>query len=218
MSDLVARRIQLIMDLRREGISDLAILNAIERIPRELFVPETFRDHSYDNRALPIESGQTISQPYVVAYMTVALELTDRHKVLEVGTGSGYQAAVLAKLCRRVYTIERHQDLLRTAEHRFKELGLHTIVTRLGDGSLGWSEQAPFDRIIVTAAAPELPRALAEQLADGGIMITPVGPDGGDQNIVRMRRSGARFETTNLLPVRFVPLVSEQESQVTPDV
>ncbi|MDA1309714.1 MAG: protein-L-isoaspartate(D-aspartate) O-methyltransferase [Proteobacteria bacterium] len=212
MSDLDAQKIQLIMDLRREGISDLAILNAIERVPREIFVPETFREHAYDNRALPIASGQTISQPFVVAYMTAALELTDRHKVLEIGTGSGYQAAVLARLCRRVYTVERHMDLLIEAEQRFKQLDLHTIVIRHGDGTAGWAEQAPFDRIMVTAAAPEMPTGLAGQLADGGIMVVPVGPDGGDQVIIRLRRTGDRFETTKMLPVRFVPLVSDPVS------
>jgi protein-L-isoaspartate(D-aspartate) O-methyltransferase len=208
VSDLDAQKIQLIMDLRREGIGDLAILNAIERVPRELFVPETFRDHAYDNRALPIPSGQTISQPYVVAYMTAALELTDRHKVLEIGTGSGYQAAVLAKLCRRVYTVERHMDLLREARVRFEELDLHTIVSRHGDGGEGWAEQAPFDRIIVTAAAPEIPTRLADQLTDGGIMIAPVGPQDGHQWLVRVKREGDRFDATDLLSVRFVPLVS----------
>jgi protein-L-isoaspartate(D-aspartate) O-methyltransferase len=208
VSDLEAQKIQLIMDLRREGIGDLAILNAIERVPRELFVPETFRDHAYDNRALPIPSGQTISQPYVVAYMTAALELTDRHKVLEIGTGSGYQAAVLAKLCRRVYTVERHMDLLREARGRFEHLDLHTIVSRHGDGAEGWVEQAPFDRIIVTAAAPELPTSLTAQLADGGIMIAPIGPQDGHQWLVRVKRTGDRFDTTEMLSVRFVPLVS----------
>lgn len=208
MSDLHAKKIQLIMDLRREGIGDLAILNAIERVPRELFIPETFRDHAYDNRALPIPSGQTISQPFVVAYMTAALELTDRHKVLEIGTGSGYQAAVLAKLCRRVYTVERHMDLLREARARFELLDLHTIVSRHGDGASGWVEQAPFDRIIVTAAATETPMRLAEQLVDGGIMIVPVGPQDGHQWLVRIKRDGDRFDTSELLSVRFVPLVS----------
>lgn len=209
MSEIDAQKIQLIMDLRREGIGDLSILNAIERVPRELFVPDPFKDHAYDNRALPIPSGQTISQPFVVAYMTAALELTDRHKVLEIGTGSGYQAAVLAKLCRRVYTVERHADLLQEARARFEVLDLHTIVSRHGDGAAGWSEQAPFDRIIVTAAAPEIPMTLARQLVDGGIMIAPVGPDGGHQWLVRVKREGDRFDTTEMLSVRFVPLISE---------
>lgn len=207
MNDLEARRIRLIMELRREGISDLAVLNAIERTPRELFVPDTFRDHAYDNRALPIPSGQTISQPFVVAYMTAALRLTDRHKVLEVGTGSGYQAAVLALLCRRVYTVERHRALLAEAERRFAALDLHRIVTRHGDGAEGWPEQAPFDRIVVTAAAPRLPEGLAGQLGEGGLMVVPVGPEGGVQRIVRVARAGGRLEAEDLLPVRFVPLV-----------
>ncbi len=207
MNDLEARRIRLIMELRREGISDLAVLNAIERTPRELFVPDTFRDHAYDNRALPIPSGQTISQPFVVAYMTAALRLTDRHKVLEVGTGSGYQAAVLALLCRRVYTVERHRALLAEAERRFAALDLHRIVTRHGDGAGGWPEQAPFDRIVVTAAAPRLPEGLAGQLGEGGLMVVPVGPEGGVQRIVRVARAGGRLEAEDLLPVRFVPLV-----------
>lgn len=209
MSDIDSQKIQLIMDLRREGIGDLSVLNAIERVPRELFVPETFRDHAYDNRALPIPLGQTISQPFVVAYMTAALELIDRHKVLEIGTGSGYQAAVLAKLCRRVYTVERHASLLQEARMRFELLDLHTVVSRHGDGAAGWSEQAPFDRIIVTAAAPEVPMTLAGQLADGGIMVAPVGPDGGHQWLVRLKREGDRFVTTELLSVRFVPLIRD---------
>jgi len=212
VSALDTQKIQLIMDLRREGISDLAILNAIERVPREMFVPETFREHAYDNRALPIASGQTISQPFVVAYMTAALELTDRHKVLEIGTGSGYQAAVLAKLCRRVYTVERLMGLLIEAEQRFKQLDLHTIAVRHGDGAAGWVEQAPFDRIMVTAAAPKIPSGLVGQLVDGGSMVIPVGPDGGDQVILRLRRLGDRFETTKMLSVRFVPLVSDPVS------
>jgi protein-L-isoaspartate(D-aspartate) O-methyltransferase len=209
VSDLETRKIQLIMDLRRKGISDLAILNAIERVPREMFVPETFREHAYDNRALPIGSGQTISQPFVVGFMTEALEVSDRHKVLEIGTGSGYQTAILAKLCRRVYTIERHMDLLMEAEQRFKKLDLHTIVIRHGDGAVGWIEQAPFDRIMVTAAAPKIPSGLVEQLADGGVMVVPVGPNDGDQMIICLRRLGHRIETTKTLQVRFVPLVSD---------
>ena len=209
MSCLEVEKIKLIMKLRRSGISDIAVLNAIERVPRELFVPETFRRHAYENRALPIASGQTISQPFVVAFMTEALELNNRHKVLEVGTGSGYQAAVLAGLCRRVYTVEHHRELLTTADQRFRELDLHTVVSRLGDGAAGWPQQAPFDRIIVTAAAPELPMVLAEQLVDGGIMVVPVGPENGEQMLVRVVRTGDRFESREILPVRFVPLVPD---------
>ena len=199
-------RIALIMELRREGIFDTRVLSAIERVPREAFVPEALRAQAYANTALPISSGQTISQPYVVAYMTQLLELGERMKVLEIGTGSGYQAAVLARLCRRVYTIERHRPLLREAEARFRALGLHNITTRLGDGSKGWPEQAPFERIIVTAAAAEVPETLRAQLADGGSMVIPVG-DRHAQEIWRVRREADAYTTEQLLQVRFVPLV-----------
>jgi protein-L-isoaspartate(D-aspartate) O-methyltransferase len=199
-------RIALIMELRRDGIMDTRVLSAIERVPRETFVPDALRAQAYANTALPISSGQTISQPYVVAYMTQLLELGERMKVLEVGTGSGYQAAVLSRLCRRVYTIERHRNLLAEAEARFKAMGLHNITTRYGDGYKGWPEQAPFDRIIVTAAAREVPEALRQQLADGGILVLPVG-DRQAQEIWQVRRHGDEFRTERLLPVRFVPLV-----------
>ena len=169
------RKIRLIMELRQSGITDTEVLSALERIPREDFVLSNFSDQAYENTALPIDQGQTISQPYVVAFMTLALELGPRMRVLEIGTGSGYQAAVLSKLCRRVYTIERYRSLLRQAETRFGKLGLHNIVTKLGDGHLGWPEQAPFERIIVTAAAAAVPEALKAQLAVGGIMAIPIG-------------------------------------------
>ncbi len=201
-----ANKIRLIMELRREGISDRSVLSAIERIPREVFVPDPFQDRAYDNTALPISQGQTISQPFVVAFMTQELQLGDRMKVLEVGTGSGYQAAILSRLCRRVYTIERYRSLLQEANQRFEQLRLYNITTRLGDGNKGWPEQAPFERIMVTAGAEAVPRALAEQLADGGIMLVPVGPR-EEQQIVRVRRDGDDFTEQNLLPVRFVPLV-----------
>jgi len=155
------KKLRLIMELRRGGVSDQHVLGAIERIPRELFVPATFVDQAYENVALPIGRGQTVSQPLVVAHMTEALEVGARHKVLEIGTGSGYQAAVLAKLCRRVYSIERHRELLREAEQRLAKLRIHNVTLRFGDGTKGWPEQAPFDRIIVTAAAVELPSRIA---------------------------------------------------------
>lgn len=203
---LDASRIRLIMELRREGITDSRVLGAIERVPREAFVPDTFRHRAYENTPLPIERGQTISQPAIVGFMTQSLEVGPRMKVLEIGTGSGYQAAILARLCRRVYTIERHRELLREAETRFRELGLHNITTRLGDGNKGWPEQAPFERILVTAAAAEVPQTLCQQLSDGGAMVIPVGDRGG-QEIWRIRRSADAFETERMLPVRFVPLV-----------
>ena len=196
------------MELRQTGIADTRILSVIERIPRDLFVLPNFADQAYENTALPIEQGQTISQPFVVAFMTGALELGDRHRVLEVGTGSGYQAAILSKLCRRVFTVERYRSLLKVAEQRFRDLDMHNIVSRHGDGAKGWPEQAPFDRIIVTAAAEEVPKALLEQLKDdGGIMVIPVGKESQHQDIVRIRRNGDEYSEEKMLPVRFVPLV-----------
>jgi protein-L-isoaspartate(D-aspartate) O-methyltransferase len=202
------RLIRLIMELRQTGIADTRILSVIERIPRDLFVLPNFADQAYENTALPIEQGQTISQPFVVAFMTAALELGDRHRVLEVGTGSGYQAAILSKLCRRVFTVERYRSLLKVAEQRFRDLDMHNIVSRHSDGSKGWPEQAPFDRIIVTAAAEEVPQALLDQLKDdGGILVIPVGKESQHQDIVRIRRNGDEFSEEKMLPVRFVPLV-----------
>ena len=200
------RKIRLLMELRQAGVTETRVLSAIERVPRELFVPEPFRDQAYANIALPIGTGQTLSQPVVVARMTQALELGDRMKVLEVGTGSGYQTAVLARLCRRVYTVERHRHLLQEAETRFRELGLHNITSRVGDGHTGWPEQAPFDRILVTAAAEELPIGLADQLADGGRMVVPVGPRHGEQHLTRVVRTEGGIDIQPIGAVRFVPL------------
>jgi protein-L-isoaspartate(D-aspartate) O-methyltransferase len=202
------KMLRLIMELRRCGITDVRVLGAIERIPREMFVPATFADQAYENVALPIGHGQTVSQPLVVARMTEALEIGARHKVLEIGTGSGYQAAVLAKLCRRVYSIERHRELLREAEQRFAKLRIHNVTVRFSDGTKGWAEQAPFDRIIVTAAAPELPAVLADSLAVGGVLVAPVGDNRRDQQLLRIRRSDSGFATEELGAVRFVPLVA----------
>ena len=203
------RKIRLLMSLRRSGVTDTKVLGAIERIPREVFVPPAFQDQAYEDMALPIGMGQTISQPLVVALMTQALEAGDRHKVLEIGTGSGYQAAVLAKLCRRLYTIERHKDLLTLALDRFAQLRLHNITALCGDGTKGWPEQAPFDRIIVTAAhaGESAPAALTEQLGIGGIMVIPMGDDRRSQHVVRFRRTEEGLEREDLWPVRFVPLL-----------
>ena len=202
-----ARKIRLIMELRRSGVTDTRVLSAIERIPREIFVPEPFKDQAYENTALPIKLGQTISQPLVVALMTVALELTDRHTVLEIGTGSGYQTAVLSPLCRRVFTIERHQALHQESNTRFAALRLGNVTTRFGDGTKGWMEPAPFDRILLTAAAVKLPKSLPALLAPGGVLVAPVGAEKGQQMLVRMRRTEDGFETEELGAVRFVPLV-----------
>ena len=201
-----AQKIRLIMDLRRQGISDNDVLSAVERVPREMFVPEAMRAEAYENIPLPISQGQTISQPFIVAYMTQALCLGERNRILEIGTGSGYQAAVLAQLSRRVCTVERYRTLLRQAEACFEALKLHNITTRLGDGGKGWPELAPFARIIVTAAAPAMPQSLAEQLDEGGIMVVPVGTS-DEQVLYRITRQGQELKEERLLDVRFVPLV-----------
>ena len=200
-------QIELIMQLRRRGIRDAKVLRAIERVPRELFVDDAFTDHAYQDIALPIECGQTISQPYVVAFMTEKLELDDRHKVLEIGTGSGYQAAVLSYLCRRVYSVERWRELQKLADHRLVDLGITNVTTIIGDGWLGWPPQAPFDRIIVTAAALDAPAALLDQLKEGGRMIIPLGETRDEQSLVQIDKTEEGLVETPLLPVRFVPLV-----------
>jgi protein-L-isoaspartate(D-aspartate) O-methyltransferase len=205
---LLQKKLRLLMELRRFGIGDARVLGAIEKTPREKFVPSAFADQAYENLALPIGQGQTVSQPYVVALMTEKLELGARHNVLEIGTGSGYQTAVLARLCRRVFSVERHRELSRDAEHRFGELRLRNIVCRLGDGTKGWPEQLPYDRVIVTAAAAEVPATLIEGLAPGGVLVAPVGDDHRDQQLVRIRRHELGFSTENLGLVRFVPLVA----------
>lgn len=203
-----ARVIRLLMELRRLGVTDTPTLAAIEKVPRDMFVAPPFLDQAYENRALPIGRGQTVSQPLVVGLMTQALEVTDRMKVLEIGTGSGYQAAVLAQLCRRLYTIERHKPLLKEAEERFKRLRIHNITAKLGDGSRGWVEQAPFERIMVTAAAHDIPPVLLEQLAVGGIMVLPLGDAHAlEQDLIKIIKTADGLHIDHLGPVRFVPLV-----------
>jgi protein-L-isoaspartate(D-aspartate) O-methyltransferase len=207
MIDGDPRKIELLMKLRNQGVRDVRVLEAIEKIPRELFLPETFALEAYADRAMPIACGQTISQPFIVAFMTDRLKVSKRMKVLEVGTGSGYQTAVLSLICRRVYTIERHRALLTAAVRRFEQLHLANITTMLGDGLKGWPAQAPFERIIVTAAAQALPETLLEQLAPGGIMIVPVDTNENRQELLRITRGPMGVETERLLDVRFVPLV-----------
>ncbi len=197
----------LIMELRHHGIRDARVLEAIEKTPRDLFVEDGCLSRAWEDTALPIACGQTISQPYIVAYMTEQLEVSPRHRVLEVGTGSGYQGAVLARLARRVFTVERHRPLLEQARRRFALLGLDNIETRLADGYKGWPEAAPFDRIIVTAAAPRVPEALLDQLAEGGVMVIPVDTPRGYQELLRIRRTPHGFERERLIPVRFVPML-----------
>lgn len=210
------KRIRLIMDLRNKGITDMSVLGSMEKVPREKFVPESVRHQAWDDIALPIGRGQTISQPYIVAAMTAALKLSDRDKVLEIGTGCGYQTAVLAKLCRRVYTIERHKPLLVDAERRLEELKIRNVTALAADGMKGWPkingiDQAPFDKIIVTAAARrEPPQALLDQLKDGGIMVIPVGEEDGTQVLRRYTKTpDGKFEVKDLMQVRFVPLLPD---------
>ena len=202
-----ARKIRLIMDLRKQGITSTSVLSAIEKVPREKFISENFIDQAYDNSALPIEEGQTISQPFIVALMTQALSLERKSKVLEIGTGSGYQAAVLSHICRRVFTIERFESLLKIAQSKFSLSNIHNIVTRHGDGYLGWSEQAPFDRIIVTAASKSVPNKLFLQLAEDGIMIIPLEDEQKKQKIFIIKKIKNQIFKESLMPVKFVPLV-----------
>jgi protein-L-isoaspartate(D-aspartate) O-methyltransferase len=203
-----ARRHRMVVtQIMSRGVRDRRVLATLAWVPREWFVPPALAAEAYHDGPLPIGNGQTISQPYVVAWMTEALELKRRDRVLEIGTGSGYQSAVLARLAARVFTIERLPDLLVEAEERFRRLGMTNIATRLGDGALGWPEQAPFDGIIVTAAAPRVPPALLEQLAPGGRLVIPLG-DAVDQELVVARRTASGLEERRVGGVRFVPLIS----------
>ena len=198
----------LILRLRQAGITDQKIVSAIESVPRDTFVPARYRDDSYSERALPIDCGQTISAPVVVGMMTAALDLNDRDRVLEIGTGSGYQTAILARLVRRVYSIDRFRTLVAAAESRFETLRLTNITTMVEDGALGWPRQAPFDRIIITAASPEIPDALLQQVRVGGVIVAPVGPFDGVQKLLRIERNEDGFTENVLGDVRFVPLIA----------
>lgn len=206
---LASQKIRLLMALRKAGVTDTRVLSAMENVPREQFVEEAFRDRAYDDNALPIACHQTISMPSVVAMMTQMLDVKPTQCVLEIGTGSGYQAAVLAKLARRVHTIERHAPLAEIARARFATQRLRNIDSHVGDGSKGWPHAAPYERIIVTAAASEIPQALMAQLAIGGKMIIPVGLHVADQFLLRLTRVAQDEVRKEVLsPVRFVPLVS----------
>lgn len=207
MMEPAERAMRFLFALRARGVTDLRVLSAMEKIDRGHFVRGHFQERSYEDTPLPIPCGQTISQPSVVGLMTQALNLAPNDKVLEVGTGSGYQAAILSQLCRRVYTIERHRRLLIEAEAVFKSLGLHNITGKLADGSHGLPEQAPFDKILVTAAAEDPPGPLLAQLKIGGIMIVPVGQSDTVQTLIKVTRLESGFDYEELRQVRFVPLV-----------
>jgi protein-L-isoaspartate(D-aspartate) O-methyltransferase len=197
----------IVLKLRGLGISDRAVLKAIERVPRTLFVPQEWRDRAYADHPIPIECGQTITAPSVVAAMTAALDLSDRHSVLEIGTGSGYQTAILARLARRVTTIERFRTLSKAAERRWIGLGLRNVSAIVGDGTLGWSRQAPFDRILVTAACPEPPAKLIHQLTESGVLVAPIGRARGPQRLTLFQRIGHNVDIRDLGPARFLPIV-----------
>ena len=201
------QQMQFVFTLRSRGVTNAEVLNAMEATPRDAFLEGIFQERAYEDTPLPIACGQTISQPTVVGLMTQALEVTKRCKVLEVGTGSGYQAAILARLARRVYTVERHRRLARRARELFQKLALHNITAVHADGSHGLPEQAPFDRIIVTAAAEDPPRVLIDQLRPGGIMVLPVGQSNAVQTLIRIDKGEGGLEYTDLGEVRFVPLV-----------
>ncbi len=201
------RRTNLLAALRRQSISDERVLQAMADVPRELFVENAFADQAYADQALPISCGQTISQPYVVAFMTESLRVGPNDRVLEIGTGSGYQTAVLSRLCKRVYSVERYRTLSEKAAERLKALKASNVTQMVGDGTLGWPQLAPYDRIIVTAAAKDVPEALLDQLGPGGIMVLPVEERAGRQDLYRITRTGKGITREHLLPVRFVPLV-----------
>jgi protein-L-isoaspartate(D-aspartate) O-methyltransferase len=215
MSDIDSRKIRLIIHLRQAGITNTDVLSAIERTPRDLFVPHQFESHAYEDQAVPIGLGQTISQPFIVATMTDLLDVEKTHSVLEIGTGSGYHAAVLSRLCRRVYTIERHRPLLEIAERRFNDLKLRNITSLAADGMKGWpmvaGNENSFDRIIVTASVDgEPPVALMAQLKIGGIMIIPVGGQAQNQVLRKYKKESEDvYGVQDLLSVRFVPLIPD---------
>ena len=205
--ELAERKMRFLFALRSRGVTDSKVLTAMEKIDRGLFVRGIFSDRAYEDMPLPIACGQTISQPSVVGLMTQALQVNPRDTVLEVGTGSGYQAAILSQLARRVYTVDRYRRLTRAASDLFHQLGLANITTIAADGSFGLPEQAPFDRIIVTAAAEDPPGPLLAQLKSGGIMVLPVGQSDAVQSLIKVTRTDRGFDYEELRPVRFVPLV-----------
>ena len=207
-------QMKFVLELRRRGIMDAAVLRAMEEVPREKFVMLAHARSAYSDCALPIACGQTISQPYVVAYMTEQLEVQPQHHVLEVGTGSGYQAAILSRLAARVTSIERYRTLADAARIRLKALRYDNVDIILGDGMAGVTERAPFDRIIVTAAAESVPQTLMEQLAVGGIMVLPLGLHDEYQTLVKIVRADHGVKRTELIDVRFVPLLPGQAQEL----
>ncbi|MDC3002708.1 protein-L-isoaspartate(D-aspartate) O-methyltransferase [Paracoccaceae bacterium] len=213
MTDNATLKMQFLFSLRKAGIVDKKVLDAMERVDRKNFVTSVFSEKAYDDTPLPIACGQTISQPTVVGLMTQALQVTSRDKVLEVGTGSGYQAAILGLLARRVYTVERHSLLVNNASKVFQKLNISNITTICADGGYGLEQQAPFDRIIVTAASDDPPAPLLSQLKTGGIMVIPVGQSDNIQNLIKIAKTDGGYDYQDLQTVRFVPLVAGTEKE-----
>jgi protein-L-isoaspartate(D-aspartate) O-methyltransferase len=213
MIDNATLKMQFLFSLRQAGVVDKQVLHAMEKVDRKNFVTDVFSEKAYEDTPLPIACGQTISQPTVVGLMTQALQITSRDKVLEVGTGSGYQAAILSLLARRVYTIERYSLLVNSATKNFQKLNISNITTILSDGGHGLEQQAPFDRIIVTAASDDPPASLLSQLKIGGIMIIPVGQSDNMQKLIKVTKTDGGYEYQDLQPVRFVPLVAGTEKE-----
>ena len=213
MIDNATLKMQFLFSLRKAGVVDKKVLDAMERVDRKNFVNGVFSEKSYDDTPLPIACGQTISQPTIVGLMTQALQVTSRDKVLEVGTGSGYQAAILSLLARRVYTVERHSLLVNKATKVFQKLNISNITTICADGGYGLERQAPFDRIIVTAASDDPPASLLSQLKIGGIMIIPVGQSDNIQNLIKITKTDGVYDYQDLQTVRFVPLVAGTEKE-----
>ena len=207
-------RMEFQLALRRRGISDQAVLRAMDEVPREHFVSAELTDSAYADQALPIACGQTISQPYVVAYMTEQLEVEPQHRVLEIGTGSGYQAAILSRLAREVVSVERYRTLADTARERLETLAFSGVTIIAGDGFAGAPALAPFDRIMVTAAAEKVPEALVAQLAEGGKMVLPLGPRDSTQHLVKLTKTAEGLSRLNLIAVRFVPLLPGQAREL----
>ena len=207
---------RMMLSLRQAGVTDKRVLSAMEAVPREHFVSTTFTERAHEDTALPIPCGQTISQPSVVGLMTQALAVTDRCKVLEIGVGSGYHSAVLARLARRVYAMERHRSLVLEARARLQRLGIGNVTLRVGDGTRGWTEQAPFDRILVTAAAHDTPAILLDQLRPGGIMVLPVGQSDDVQQLIRIEKTPTGLDYRELCDVLFVPLVEGMPDEAVP--
>ena len=213
MIDNATLKMQFLFSLRKAGIVDKKVLDAMERVDRKNFVTSVFSEKAYDDTPLPIACGQTISQPTVVGLMTQALQVTSRDKVLEVGTGSGYQAAILSLLARRVYTVERQSLLVNKATKVFQKLNISNITTICADGGYGLEQQAPFDRIIVTAASDDPPAPLLSQLKTGGIMVIPVGQSDNIQNLIKIAKTDGGYDYQDLQTVRFVPLVAGTEKE-----